>query len=190
MASGYNAAVLRRLFTFASVVSLLIYIATAVLWVRSYSHVERFGFARTYGGRAGGQSSHTLGVTNAAGVLRCDRIKMDESVRGEPHWSWVYEASPFWDDYPVIPIQATVGPVGWGEHSDMFGERYSLTIPHWVPFVIFGFLPAVWLSSISARRKRAQARLEKHCCVDCGYDLRATPGRCPECGHVTKGATA
>ena len=45
----------------------------------------------------------------------------------------------------------------------------------------FGILPAVRAAAYF-RRVRASRRLTHGLCPVCGYDLRATPDRCPECG--------
>jgi hypothetical protein len=49
---------------------------------------------------------------------------------------------------------------------------------------VTGLLPSAWLLD----RFRRARRDERGQCRSCGYDLRATPGRCPECGTVP-GAT-
>ena len=47
--------------------------------------------------------------------------------------------------------------------------------------------PAPLLATIAFRRHRRRMRAAATRCVGCGYDLRATPDRCPECGKVPNG---
>ncbi len=52
--------------------------------------------------------------------------------------------------------------------------------PCWALIAIFAVIPAIW----SFARWRDGARRDGGLCEICGYDLRATPERCPECGTV------
>jgi hypothetical protein len=57
----------------------------------------------------------------------------------------------------------------------------SVVLPAWFLVCLLGILPAyVWTSHFLTTRKRRRMGL----CPKCGYDLRATPDRCPECGTV------
>ena len=59
-------------------------------------------------------------------------------------------------------------------------REHVVIVPLWIP--TFGFVTALWfsipLSHYGRRRKRKKLGL----CVRCGYDLRASEDRCPECG--------
>jgi hypothetical protein len=72
----------------------------------------------------------------------------------------------------------------------IYSEKYpgfsffNLQIASWFfapPVAVVG---AVLATFATARRLRMSSRADDGLCVKCGYDLTATPNRCPECGAV------
>jgi predicted amidophosphoribosyltransferase len=62
----------------------------------------------------------------------------------------------------------------------MFESQWQIRIPLWFVEVLVLVLPLRWYAKLRRDRRRLRASL----CPACGYDLRATPDRCPECGAV------
>jgi hypothetical protein len=62
---------------------------------------------------------------------------------------------------------------GLANHGDAW-------VPLWFPLMLSLPIVVGWLRAHIVRRRRIAERR----CVRCGYDLRATPGQCPECGAV------
>jgi len=63
----------------------------------------------------------------------------------------------------------------WWPANDTFG----FILPLWLPTVVFVSVPLYALLPFHRRRKRKKLGL----CLKCGYDLRASKDRCPECGE-------
>ncbi|MCH8852189.1 MAG: hypothetical protein IID41_05995 [Planctomycetes bacterium] len=59
-----------------------------------------------------------------------------------------------------------------------FPGDWEVWMPLWIPTVVFGFSAAPLCWPVFLRRKRKKLGL----CLKCGYDLRASKERCPECG--------
>lgn len=83
--------------------------------------------------------------------------------------------------------------VGWTYRSEMHQlnslppltrSRTLVWISPWGG-VLLGLIPTVVVRTRRAWRRLSQrSRYAKGLCTRCGYDLRATPDRCPECGQV------
>jgi hypothetical protein len=66
---------------------------------------------------------------------------------------------------------------GFGATVDRFGV---VVVPCWFVAVLAALLPGAW---VVRHDRRVRRRIERYC-EACGYDLRGSPGRCPECGEA------
>ena len=85
----------------------------------------------------------------------------------------------------------------WGDFRADGATRHAYTwwtAPMWPSFVALTFLAAgagVGTARAAVGSRVARRRSQRGLCTACGYDVRASPGRCPECGvRIASHATA
>ncbi len=81
----------------------------------------------------------------------------------EPRRGWKFYSGPDPETTPPLPTVA-------------------VTVPCWMPPMTALAVATLWAGVVGGTRGRRWLRRRRHQCVDCGYDLRHTPDRCPECG--------
>jgi hypothetical protein len=181
----------RILIDVAAVVSLAVCLATTALWVRSVTvrdelvRIDRMPRGFTRWTRI---ISHR-GVIAWGAEPPSRRIYEMLTIRAE---AWHYHRGFSMTNGP-LPRELVWKPSRVQEYGFIFhaGEQPILdavglsfapdrvvALPHWSLVLSTALLPAF----VGGRRYRGARRLRRGLCPACGYDRRATPDRCPECG--------
>jgi hypothetical protein len=75
------------------------------------------------------------------------------------------------------------GIYGFDSLQPVVPPFWFVRIPEWFIALLMAILPAQWCGSWWISIRRARERLKRGLCRACGYDMRATPQKCPECGR-------
>jgi hypothetical protein len=167
---SYNAAVKRfGSYTLSglALLSLLLFVAALVLWVRTLTHDD---WLRLYGRR------WYVTVHSAARGADCTFWSTSAPVREE-------DKQPRWEssNYPGIYLD---WPNAVWRRPSAQGYICAVTLPYALVTPSCLALPFAVLGWRCWKHYRRQRREQSPGCRVCGYDLRATPNRCPECGTI------
>jgi hypothetical protein len=188
----------RRAFNLAVILSLALSAATLGLWVRGWGTPltwelgfrERRWDIRSWNGR--------LSVTNTPQVVRDlrayqaahDRFvqqRLDLAVRHSELVAQFADAefgSPRWETLRAAQKQYVDDNMRLTAPPRNIRARWEATILCRMLAFAALVLPAMWLGDCWRRTHVARRLARVGLCKRCGYDLRATPERCPECGAV------
>jgi hypothetical protein len=157
--------------------SLALCLATVVLWIWSYGttlNLEYQKVTRSARFQVSRGVEHFLAGSS-----------LDGGFAVGPRWrAYVVQPSGNFKDaasYDGVPFLLGFGFSYLRNSTDV---ATSLYLPCWFTTVLLSMLPVIQFRRWSRLLKAM--RLSAGQCVLCGYDLRATPERCPECGTIPK----
>ncbi len=184
----------RKRWNTVAAVSLLLCAATVVLWVRSHHFTDAITlidrrWTEEYRGISWAHViEHRLISTDGRiGYLRDDIVNVpgDLDLSGPADYSLLAAISAAFGDGHWQEIDQVIDRGGFhvaiAPRTVAHGPRVAqrVTVPYWLIAIACAALPC-W----RARRYAMRTAPDGNLCACCGYDCRATPDRCPECGVV------
>jgi hypothetical protein len=164
-------------------ISLLLFVATAGVWLDSYRATDCWNYSAP------------------PDALHYRNQQTIRAVRGSFWYAWQHNggfATAIRDAHQRYFEGFHSYPSGWMDlyTGSMKGPRFAgfefvyqgtiqrkivarvVVVPMWSVLAITALLPSAWFWRAIRRWKERPPGV----CHSCGYDLRASPGRCPECG--------
>ena len=175
----------RRLLMVLSLLSLLLFVAVVTVWVRSFWYQAGYAWQEERGPDVIVTGDVATGQGNL--VVNYHRHRLNPAGReigalmlaGEDGW---YSLSLAETERP--PWSAVLWQPRWQRNSvpltPFTRDQLYVVFPLWPVAVVALPWPVLWARGAVRRRRARRLGL----CPRCGYDLRATPGRCPECGAL------
>jgi hypothetical protein len=205
----------RFLFAATFGMSVLVFIAALSMWVRSYRGGERWLFATREIDPPPATTDSSSSGLDAGWYRRHVLISADGSVEWvEREYYELRGLTPVQGPWPpgyksgariyTILTNSLYGVVPGVQHWAFPGIDYvavpttvlkdgvcpsesSLIVRWWLIASLSALLPLLFMTRLWKLRRAAKRRLA-NLCLSCGYDLRASTDRCPECGTPMEAA--
>lgn len=193
----------RYIFIGLAAVSVLLFAVIMAIWIRSWVVVESLEHVEpTYRcvilSREGRLAIHRwdgmfdpvndkwMNLMMPAGTWRSwshvtgDTYGLTPNESSHLGWEWGFD----YFDVVQRPITNSIRMHDWLP-TPWAGRWRGMLVSYWALALVTGVLPARAAYRIAATYRRRWSR--PGLCPACGYDLRASPRRCPECGREVSG---